>query len=82
MKLRPKTYSYLKDVTDENKNAKGPKKCAMKQKRKFEQPKTCLEATQLGNGKNELEKHEVAVTDLKEDHKEFIKNNRVMLKSQ
>ena len=30
--LRPKIYSYLIDDCDENKNAKGTKKCAIKQK--------------------------------------------------
>ena len=43
---RPKTYSYLTtDVNEENKKAIGTKKCVMKQKQKFEDYKSCLEAT-------------------------------------
>ena len=67
--MRPKTYSYLKDGTDENKNGNGPSNGAIKQKLKFKEYKTCLEATQFENRKNQHEKHEVAVTDLKENHK-------------
>ena len=34
--LRTKTYSYLTDNKDEDKTAKGTKKCVMKRKLKFE----------------------------------------------
>ena len=56
--LRPKTYRYLTDVRDEvrdeNKKAKGAKKCVKKRKFKFEDYKQCFEVTQLGNKINNL----------------------------
>ena len=54
--LRAKTYSYLKDTNDEDKKAKGTKKCVIKRKLKFENYKNCLEATQLDNKIKYLEK--------------------------
>ena len=39
--LRAKTYSYLKDNNDENKKAKGTKKCVIKRKLKFQDYKNC-----------------------------------------
>ena len=54
--LRTKTYSYLTDDQDENKNAKGTKKCVIKRKLNFEDYKNCLQATQLENKINHLEK--------------------------
>ena len=47
--LRAKTYSYLKDNNDEDKKAKGTKKCVIKRKRKFEDYKNCLEAGKIEN---------------------------------
>ena len=44
--LRAKIYSYLKDNNDEDKKAKGIKKCVIKRKLKFEDYKNCLEAAQ------------------------------------
>ena len=40
--LRPKIYSYLMDDGNGNKKAKGTKKCAMKQRLKFNDYKNCL----------------------------------------
>ena len=54
--LRAKTYSYLKDNNDEDKKAKGTKKCVIKRKLKFEDYKNCLEAAQIENKINHLEK--------------------------
>ena len=54
--LRAKTYSYLIDEGSENKKAKGTKKCVIKRKFKFENYKNCLEATQLENEINYIEK--------------------------
>ena len=51
------------------KSANGPSNGAIKQKLKFKEYKTCLEATQFENRKNQHGKHKVAVTDLKENHK-------------
>ena len=47
--LRAKTYSYLIDDSSENKKGKDTKKCVIKRKLKFENYKSCLEATQLEN---------------------------------
>ena len=40
--LRPKTYSYLDDNCNEHKEAKGTKKCVIKQKVMFQNFKDCL----------------------------------------
>ena len=55
--LRTKAYSYLIDDDSEDKKAKDTKKCVIKkQQLKFEDYKNCLEATQLENEINNLEK--------------------------
>ena len=43
--IRAKTYKYLIDDGSEDKKAKGPKKCFIKIKLKFENYKNCLQAT-------------------------------------
>ena len=53
--LRAKTYCYLTDNGSEGKKAKGIKECPIK-KIKFENYKNCLEATQLENKINYIEK--------------------------
>ena len=77
--LKEKTYSYLLDNGSEDKKSKwkGTKKCFIKRKLKFEDYKNCLEAAQIGNEINHLEK-KTAADSLKEDHKEFIKNNKLV----
>ena len=40
--FRPKTYSYLMDGGDSNKEAKGTKMCVIKPKLKFNDYKSCL----------------------------------------
>ena len=80
--LRAKTYSYLTDNNDEDKKAKGTKKCVVKRKLKCEGYKHRLEATQLENIINHLEKNNLNVNNLQKSHKEFIKNNKLKLKSQ
>ena len=45
------------DENDENKKAKDTKKCLLERKLKFEDYKPCLEATQLENKINQLEKN-------------------------
>ena len=47
--LGVKTYNYLADDNNENKKAKGTKKCIIKRKLKFEDYKSCLQASQLEN---------------------------------
>ena len=71
--LRAKTYGYLKDNNDEDKKAKGTKKCVIKRKLKFQNYKNCLEAAQIENKIIHEEKNKVDVDSLKEDQKEFIK---------
>ena len=80
--LRAKTYSCLMDDGTEDKKAKGTKKCVTKRKLKFENYKNCLEATQLENKINYLEKNKIDKESIKENHKEFIKNNKSILKIQ
>ena len=45
--LRPKTYSYLTDDCEEDKKAKGTKKCVIKRKLKFNDYKDCLLNNQI-----------------------------------
>ena len=54
--LRAQTYSYLIDASSEDKKAKGTKNCITKRKLKFENDKSCLEATRLDDKINYLEK--------------------------
>ena len=63
--LRAKTYSYLIDDGSESKKAKGTKKCAMKRKLKFENYRSRLEARQLENKINYIEKNEINIDSLK-----------------
>ena len=55
--LRVKTYSYLIDEGSEDKKGKSTKKCVIKRKLKFENQKNRLEATELVNKTNYLEKN-------------------------
>ena len=55
--LRVRTYSYLIDDWSEDKKAK-VQKSVIKRKLKFENYKNCLEATQLENKINFLEKND------------------------
>ena len=48
----------------------------------FEDYKNCLEAAQIENKINHSEKNKIGVDCLKEDQKEFIKNNKFILKTQ
>ena len=59
--LRAKTYSYLIDDGSKGKKAKDTKKCVTKRKPKFKNYKNCLEATQLNNKINHLEKNKINV---------------------
>ena len=69
--LRAKTYSYLIDDGSEDKKAKGTKKCVIKRKLKFENYKSCLEATQLDNKIKYIEKNKIIIDSLKK----IIKNS-------
>ena len=80
--LRAKTHTYLRDNNDEDKKAKGTKKCVIKRKLNFEDYKNCLEADEIENKTSHLEKNKIYVNSLKEDQKEFIKNNKPILRTQ
>ena len=80
--LRAKTYMYLMDDNSEDKKAKSTKKCVIKRKLKFENYKNCLEETHLENEINHLEKNKIDIDFIKENHKEFIRNNKSILKIQ
>ena len=80
--LRAKTYSYLIDDSSEDKKARDTKKCLIKRELKFENYKNCLEATQLEKKVNYLEKNEINIDSLRKGHKEFIRNNKIILKTQ
>ena len=45
--LTPKTYSYLTDDCEEDKKAKGTKKCVIKRRLKFNVYKDCLLDNQI-----------------------------------
>ena len=83
--LKVKTYSYLIDDGSKDKKAKGTKKCVIKRKLKFQDYKNCLEATQLDNKIKYLEKNKMDIDSFicyKRKHKEFIRNNKLILKTQ
>ena len=76
--LRAKTYSYL--VVDGNKRQK-----SKRNKNMCHKEKNCLEVAQLKNEINYLEKYEINTDSFfcyKGEHKEFIKNNKIILKIQ
>ena len=66
IELRAKAYSYLKENNDEDKKADGAQKCVIKRKLKFEDCKTCLEATQIDNKRCYLEKNQIDLDRLNE----------------
>ena len=76
--LRAKTYSYLKDNNDEDKKANDTKNCVIKREFKFQDYKNCLEAAKIENKINHLEKNKIDV----DSPKEFIKNNKLLLRTQ
>ena len=55
--LQARIYRYLKDNKGEGKKAKGTKHCVIKRKLTFDNYRNCLEATQLENKINLLEKN-------------------------
>ena len=76
--LRAKTCNYLKGNNYEDKKAKSTKKCVTKRKLKFQDYKNCLEPAQSENKINHLEKTKIDV----DSPKEFLKDNKVILKTQ
>ena len=57
-------------------------KSVIKRKLKFENYKNCLEATQLENKVNHIEKNKIYIDRIKKNHKEFIKKQKSILKTQ
>ena len=80
--LRVKTYSSLIDDGSEDKRAKDTKKCVIERQLKFKIYKNYLQATQLDNKINSPEKIKIDIESLKIDHKESIKSNKLILKTQ
>ena len=64
----------------EDKKAKGTKKSVIERKLKFEYYNNRLEATQLDNKINFAEKNIINIDSLKRNHKQFIRNNKSLLK--
>ena len=62
------------------KKAKDTKKYVIKRKRKSENYKNCSETTELDNKKKYLEKT-MNIDSLKKNHKEFMRNNKSILKT-
>ena len=69
--LRAKTYSYLIGDGREDNKSKRHKKLCHKKNLKFENYKSCLEATKLENKINHLEKNRFNI----DSPKKFIKNS-------
>ena len=80
--LEAESYNYLKDNNNEDKEAKGTKKCVTKRKLEFQDCRNCLEAAEIKNKLNHLEKSKIDVDSLEEDQKELIKNIKLILKTQ
>ena len=69
VRIRAKTYIYLKDNNDEDKKAKGTKRWVIKRKLKLQGYKNYSEAAQIENKINNLEKYKINVDILKEGQK-------------
>ena len=80
--LRAKTYIYLIRGGSEDETAKDTKIYVILIKIKFENYKSCLEATQYESNINYLEKKKLTQIVFKKNHKEFIKNYKTILKTQ
>ena len=65
VKLRAKTYSYLKDNNDENEKRIGTNKSVLKRNLKFRNYKKYLKTSQIENKINFLEKKEIDINSLK-----------------
>ena len=79
--LKAKTYSNLTCDGSEDKKVKGTKMCVIKRKFKFENYKNCLEATQLENKINHLEKDKTNIDRIRKNHKEFVRSNKLISKT-
>ena len=73
--LRAKTYSYLKNNNDKDGKSKRQKKCVIERKIKFQDYQNCFEAAQI---EHKINQNKINVNSLKE----WIKNNKQILKTQ
>ena len=62
---KAKPYSYFIDDSREDKKAKGTKTCVIKRKFKFQNYKNRLEANQIKNKINHLEKNKTDIDSIK-----------------
>ena len=77
--LRPKTYSYLTDDCEEDKNAKGTKKCVIKRRLKFSNYKDCLLNNEIilkSQQRFKTEKHDVYTEEI---NKMMIKDCKLLI---
>ena len=78
--LKAKSYSYLTEDGSDDKKAKGTKNCIIKRKINN---KNCLDETQQENEINYTEqKNEIDADSFTQDHQEFLKNNKLISKTQ
>ena len=82
VRSREKTYKYLIDGGREHEKAKSTKKRVIKRKLNFENYKSCLNAIQFENKIKHLEKNKIDINRITKNHKESLKNNKSILKTQ
>ena len=82
VRSRGKTYKYLIDDGSEDEKAKGTKKRVIKRKLNFENYKNCLNAIQFENKIKHLGKNKTDTNRITKNHKESLKNNKSILKTQ
>ena len=60
----------------------GVEKCVINRKLKFENYINYLESTQIDNKRNYREKNKIVIDSFEKNHKQFIRNNKSILKTQ
>ena len=68
----------MKENSDEDKKAKGTKKCVIKRKLELQDYKNCLKAARIEEAIKYLENKKFNMANLKEDQKEFVKNKLIL----
>ena len=79
--LRANTYSYLTDNNDESKKGKGKRKFGNEKKTYIERLQKLFRSKSLENKIIRLNNNKISVKTLTENHKEFMKSNKIILKS-
>ena len=59
----------------------GVEKCVINRKLKFENYINYLESTQIDNKRNYREKNKIVIDSFEKNHKQFIRNNKSILKT-